>query len=73
MNKPTHYLVADVAEKLGVKVETVRRYHCVGAMPPADDPVGRTPRWLAATIDEWIESRPGRGAGGGRPLKPKER
>lgn len=39
-----------------------------GDLPEPDDKFGRSPVWLPSTIDEWISNRPGRGAGGGRPL-----
>jgi hypothetical protein len=29
--------------------------------------VGRSPVWKSTTIEEWMRTRPGRGAGGGRP------
>ncbi|MEV2277687.1 hypothetical protein AB0I72_19075 [Nocardiopsis sp. NPDC049922] len=40
-----------------------------GDFPPPDRKYGRSPVWLPETIDQWVENRPGRGAGGGRPPK----
>ncbi|MBK3560503.1 helix-turn-helix domain-containing protein [Streptomyces sp. MBT56] len=59
------WTVADVARRLGVSEATVRTYRWRGDMP-APSYVGRTPVWDPLTIEEWIENRPGRGAGGGR-------
>lgn len=54
---------ADVAERLGVKPDTLSRYK----LPAPDAMIGTTRGWLAETIDEWNAARPGRGVGGGRP------
>lgn len=40
-----------------------------GDLPPPDRTFGRSPVWVSQTIDAWARSRPGRGAGGGRPKK----
>lgn len=55
------------ADRLGVAYATIRRYRATGGFPPADVTVGQSPGWLAETLDQWQASRPGRGAGGGRP------
>jgi predicted DNA-binding transcriptional regulator AlpA len=76
----THHHVTDGADRLltatevgamiGVKADTVHRYHSAGTMPPPDTYAGRSPMWRASTIEAW--ERPGRGAGGGRPAQPRE-
>lgn len=39
-----------------------------GDFPEQDDKFGRSPVWYPATIDAWMENRPGQGKGGGRPV-----
>lgn len=56
-----------VARMLGVKAATVRAYRQRGVLPPPDGVAGQSPWWWEATIREWVPTRPGRGAGGGRP------
>ena len=46
-----------VAERLGVKPDTLSRY----ALPEPDVMIGDTKGWTAETIDAWNDSRPGRG------------
>ena len=55
----------EVAERIGVKPDTLGRY----LLPAPDALIGGTLGWLPATIDEWNASRPGRGGavGGLRP------
>ncbi|MGW5514233.1 XRE family transcriptional regulator [Nocardia africana] len=48
---------AGVAERIGVKYDTLNRYK----LPPHDAEVGDRKGWLPQTIDEWNERRPGRG------------
>jgi hypothetical protein len=38
-----------------------------GDMPEPDETVGQTPMWLMSAYRAWDASRPGRGAGAGRP------
>ena len=38
-----------------------------GDMPPEDGKLGSSPYWLMSTYRAWEASRPGRGAGAGRP------
>lgn len=38
-----------------------------GDLPPPDRHFGRSPVWYPETIENWLPTRPGRGAGGGRP------
>lgn len=75
----TFLTLADVARVIGVGVDSMRVYHQramrnrrrnapkPGDLPEPDETFGRSPVWSAETITEWINSRPGRGAGGGRP------
>ncbi|MEU8413902.1 helix-turn-helix domain-containing protein [Amycolatopsis japonica] len=58
------WTVVEVARRLGVTEATVRSYRWRGVLPPASY-IGRTPVWDPSIIEEWIRSRPGRGAGGG--------
>jgi hypothetical protein len=37
-----------------------------GDLPPPDRYFGKSPAWKPDTIQQWIETRPGRGIGGGR-------
>ena len=54
-----HYLSrTEVAERIGVKPDTLGRYR----LPPPDAQIGRTRGWLPATIDQWQQNRPGQGA-----------
>lgn len=39
-----------------------------GDLPAPDDVYGRSPVWKLSTINRWLRERPGRGAGGGRPV-----
>lgn len=70
--------LADIAERIGVGVDSIRVYHQraaknrredtvrPGDLPPPDDVIGRSPVWKLRTIMNWEAKRPGRGAGGGR-------
>lgn len=70
-----------VADHTGLAKKTVQWYHNTattrrrvgeskpGDMPEPDASFGRSPAWYEHTIDTWLVSRPGRGAGGGRPRK----
>ena len=71
--------IAKVAEVIGVSPRTVSSYATrarrrreagtsrPGDFPPHDSTFGRTPVWHRDTIRKWIEDRPGKGVGGGRP------
>lgn len=50
-----------VAERLGVKPETVSSYLARGMMPAPDGRYGRAPVWREDTVEAWIASRPGMG------------
>jgi predicted DNA-binding transcriptional regulator AlpA len=62
---------AGVADYIGVKPTTISTYLYEGVMPEPAVRLGRTrrPVWTRQQIDEWVASRPGQGAGGGRPKK----
>lgn len=73
----TEYLSqADIGDELGVGGHLVNVWRSrSNDFPEPDIKVGRknpVPGWLPARLPEiraWVESRPGRGAGGGRPRK----
>lgn len=79
MNAPGYMDIAAIADRIGVKRNVALNYHQLaqrrrreGAPRPGDLPeptarFGRTPVWLESTVEDWIASRPGKGAGGGRP------
>ena len=74
MNPAGRYLSqADIARELGVARHTVTVWRARYAdFPEPDVLVGGAPGWLAGRRGEiraWLESRPGQGAGGGRPRK----
>lgn len=61
-----HYLsLTEVAQLLGVTKGALARYK----LPEPDVTVGAARGWLRETIEEWNSSRPGKGAGAGRPRK----
>lgn len=51
----------EIAERLGLSLDTIKSYDRRGYLPEADAQVGRNFGWLPETIDDWNESRPGRG------------
>lgn len=54
---------AELAELTGLSRSTLRNYKAKGYLPaPDDNSVADRPRWTAATIQDWIKHRPGRGA-----------
>jgi predicted DNA-binding transcriptional regulator AlpA len=63
--------ITEAAKHLGVRPGTVTRYRTWRIFPKPDVTLGRSPRWLPATLDRWQASRPGKGSGGGRPRKDK--
>jgi hypothetical protein len=64
---------AEIASELGVAKNTVNMWRArYDDFPPPDAHVGDSPGWLADRLPEiraWRDSRPGQGAGGGRPRK----
>ena len=62
--------MAGVAEHLGRTYATVRALRRDDpSFPAADVTLGQSAGWWPSTIDAWQATRPGRGAGGGRPRK----
>lgn len=58
------------AARLGVSYATLRAYRAQDpSFPDPDVMLGQSPGWLPSTLDDWQATRPGRGAGGGRPRK----
>lgn len=55
----------DVANMVGVKVNTIRQYRLRGVFPAPDGHVGRTPWWKPETVTAWQATR----RPGGRPKK----
>lgn len=53
--------IRDLAEHLGVKVPSVRRYISRGDLPAPDHRVGRSPLWRKSTITAWESTRLGQG------------
>ena len=68
---PQHdrFTTAEVAVLCGWQPRTVAQNVSRGRMPAPSGHFGRTPWWDRAVIVAWLEQRPGRGAGGGRPRK----
>lgn len=53
--------IVDIAEHLGVKVTSVRRYRARKGLPDPDGRAGQSPLWLRSTITTWARERPGQG------------
>ena len=53
---------AEVAARVGLAPATIRDYALKGRMPEPDVRIGPNAGWSEATIDAWVQSRPGRGA-----------
>lgn len=51
----------ELADRLGIKRNSVHRYRTRGDIPPPDEHVGRTPLWAVSRIEEWLSGRPGHG------------
>ncbi len=62
MTDPAPVLNEEAAALAGVTPSTWRNYVTRGYAPPPDGRLGRTPWWHRATIDGWLETRPGQGA-----------
>lgn len=73
--------IAALAARMGWTEDSTRTLHAratkrrrendvrPGDLPAPDEVFGRSPVWLWETIDEFEKSRPGQGAGGGRPYR----
>lgn len=61
MPETIRYLsTGEVAERVGVKPDTIHAYAVRGQMPPPDAIIGRAKGWLPETVDAWNEARPSR-------------
>ncbi|VBA56014.1 hypothetical protein LAUMK142_05347 [Mycobacterium pseudokansasii] len=59
VRRPVRYLSrAEVAERIGVKPDTLGRYN----LPEPDAVIGTVRGWLPRTIDRWNRARPSRRA-----------
>ena len=47
----------DVAELMGLNVETIKYHRGRSSMPEPDYVIDQKPLWRRATIDEWIATR----------------
>jgi hypothetical protein len=59
----------DVCRWLSISTKTWDRSAAQGLTPAPDYHVGKSPRWLATTIERWLKTRPklpGRGGKGGQ-------
>lgn len=78
--KPVLLDLSGIAKKLGISEDSARTYHTRavanrrngnprrGDLPVPTWTMGRSPVWDLKTITEWQRRRPGKGAGGGRPV-----
>lgn len=58
----TYLSRTELAERIGVKPDTLSRYK----LPEPDAMIGSTRGWTVETVDAWNAARPGKGAGAGR-------
>lgn len=58
----TYLSRAELAERIGVKPDTLSRYK----LPEPDAMIGDVRGWTVETVDAWNAARPGKGAGAGR-------
>lgn len=65
----------EAAELAGIDAATWRRYgnRERPLIPPPDDEPGGVAHWRRDTLERWRTSRPGQGAGGGRPTRDGQR
>jgi predicted DNA-binding transcriptional regulator AlpA len=47
----------DVAELMGLGIETIKTHRARGNMPDADYVIDDKPLWRRETIDQWIATR----------------
>ncbi|SPT53500.1 Uncharacterised protein [Actinomyces bovis] len=67
MAEPARYLgLSALAERAGISRNTASSYAAGGYLPPPDALIIEGARevrgWLPSTVDQWLASRPGRGA-----------
>jgi predicted DNA-binding transcriptional regulator AlpA len=60
MSEPRYLTQAEVAARVGLAKDTIRRYRQTGGFPPPDQVIGRMPGWLPETVDAWNDNRPRR-------------
>lgn len=56
----TRWTMPDIADELGLRVETVHGYRSRKQMPAPTGVIGRTPYWTDAAIAPWIERQKAR-------------
>jgi predicted DNA-binding transcriptional regulator AlpA len=47
----------DIAERTGLKIDTLYKYRKRNTLPEPDKYIGRTPVWKQETIDNWVSDR----------------
>lgn len=52
----------EIADKLGVSLDAIKKAQARPDFPKPDALVGRNQGWLETTIEHWHANRPGRGA-----------
>lgn len=57
MSEPRYLTQAEVAVRVGLAKDTIRRYRQTGDFPAPDQVIGRMPGWLPETVDEWERNR----------------
>lgn len=57
MTQERVYGYTELAERLGIKVGTLRVQHSRGQLPEPDQRLAAGPVWYAATIDRWINDK----------------
>ena len=67
MTEPRRLTTREAADLVGVTPASWRSYVSRGRAPQPDGRLGITPWWRESTVRRWQKSRPGQGAGGGRP------
>ncbi len=54
----------ELADRVGITYNTAKGYLRKGVLPEPDATIGPRCGWLPETVDEWMETRPGRGRWG---------
>lgn len=54
--------LAEFAERVQLKQNTIKSYYRKGLLPPPDAILGRSRGWLPETVDAWSRNRRGRGS-----------
>lgn len=58
-----HYLsVNEIADLLGISVNTIKGYRRYGTMPEPDAKIGNAYGWSEENVLKWHAERPGQGA-----------